>query len=330
MSVLKRVAIIGSGGMAFTRGKAFLDTGMAQIIGIASRNIEHAKNLAKKLNVKNAFNDYHNLVSLNPDVLLIEVPHYVLGEIVMWGIESAKGILVGSPLVDNSKGAEEIEKRAKEKGCLVEAGYEARYDAVWERTKEIIGNKEIGEPVMVQSLALYSTPSSSWYYREKESGGMPLTHMTYCFINPVRWVLGRIIEVSASANQLLHRGEEFVKEEMCSSTFRFQNGCLYSAVAGYISPGSGFPNWWVKFVCTDGGLEVFPSKNLLKVYKKGGIEEIDLSSKESPFLRQAKNFLGALDGKGNCLNLPKEAVIDVKIAEAIVRSARNHAVIKIE
>ncbi len=69
---------------------------------------------------------------------------------------------------------------------------------------------------------------------------MSLTHMPYGFINPVRWILGQVTEISASANQLVLRGEQFVKEEMCSATLRFQNDCLYSAVAGYISPGAKF------------------------------------------------------------------------------------------
>lgn len=326
---MKKIGIIGSGHMALVRGKAFLDTGEAQIVGIASRNIEHAKRLADKLGAKEIFDDFHRLASLKPDALLIEVPHYIQGKIVKWGITVTRGILIGAVLAVNSKEAEEIERKAKEESCLIEAGYEARYADIWKKVKEIIRDKEIGEPVMVQSLALASPSPETWYYHEKESGGMPLTHMTYCFINPVRWILGPVVEVSASANQLLHKGEKFVKQQMCSATLRFQNDCLYSAVAGYGRP-VGFSNsWWVKFICTNGAVEVFPNKNILKIYRKEGRREIDFSPKESSFLQQAKTFMNALDGKGNCLNPPEDAKIDVKIAEAIVRSTEIHKKVKL-
>jgi len=315
--------------MAFARGKALLDTGEAEIIAVASRNIEHARRLARKLGAQEAFDDYRRIGSLKPDALLIEVPHGAQTEIVKWGIDVAPGILVGAALAVNLREAEEIEKRAEEKGCLIEAGYDARYSAVWEKAKDILESGVLGEPVLVQSLALFPASPSSWYYKEKESGGMPLTHMTYCFINPVRWVLGSVVDVSASANQLLMRGKEFVEQEMCAAILRFQNDSLYSAVAGYIRP-PGFPNLEVRFICTEGGLEILPSRRILKIYRDTGVEEIDFSSHPSSLLRQAEKFIDALDGKAACLNPPSDAKIDVAISEAIVKAAKNRIVVRLQ
>lgn len=325
---MKRIGIVGAGRMAFARGKAFLDTGEAEIIAVASRNIEHARRLAYKLGAPKAFDDYHRIADWNPDALLIEVPHGLQTEIVKWGIDTAPGILVGAALAVKSKEAEELERRAEEKRCIIEAGYNARYSGVWERAKKIIESGILGRPVMAQSLALFSASPSSWYYREKESGGMPLTHMTYCFINPVRWILGSVLEVSASANQLIYRGKEFVEQEMCVATLRFQNESIYSALAGYIKPPR-FPSLDIKFICTDGGLEILPSRRTLKIYQDRDVEEIDFSSQPSSLLKQVETFLKALDGETVCLNPPSDAKIDVAISEAIVRAARNHTVVKL-
>ncbi len=325
---MKRIGIVGAGRMAFARGKAFLDTGEAEIVAVASKNLEHARRLAQILGASHAFNDYRRIASLEPDALLIEVPHRVQTEIVKWGIEVAPGVLVGAVLAASSKDAEEIEKKAEEKGCLIEAGYASRYSALWEKTRDLIESEALGKPVMVQSLALYPASPSSWYYKEEESGGMPLTHMTYCFINPVRWILGSVVEVSALANRLLHTGRMFCEEEVCSATLRFQDGSLYSAVAGYIAP-SGFPSQNVKFICTDGGLEIFPSRHTLRVYSGREVEELEFSSQTSPFLRQAETFLKALDGKATCLNPPSDVKLDVITSEAIVKAARKHVVVKL-
>ena len=45
---MKRVGVIGAGRMALRRGKAFLETKEAKIVAVASRNIEHAKKVAKR------------------------------------------------------------------------------------------------------------------------------------------------------------------------------------------------------------------------------------------------------------------------------------------
>ena len=79
---MKRIGVIGAGRMAFARGKAFLDTGEAEMVAVASRNIEHAMRLAQRLGAPHAFDDYHRIASLKPDALLIEVPHGVQTEIV--------------------------------------------------------------------------------------------------------------------------------------------------------------------------------------------------------------------------------------------------------
>jgi len=326
---MKRIGIVGSGRMALRRGKALLDTGEAEIVAVSSRNIEHAKRAAQKLGVERYFDDYHKMAGLQLDALLIEVPHAAQIDVIRWGVKVVSGILVGAPLAANLREACEIERLAEENDCLIEAGYNARYDALWEKVKEIIGGGSLGRPVMAQSIALYPASPSSWYYKEGESGGMPLTHMTYCFINPIRWILGRVIEVSASASQLLHKGDDFVREEMCAAILRFQNDCIYSMVAGYIAPPN-FPGWEVKFVCADGGMEISRLERSLKVYRDGEVEEINFSSHPSSLLRQAEVFLNALDGKAECLNPPSDAKIDVAIAEAIKKAARNHTVIRLE
>ena len=164
---------------------------------------------------------------------------------------------------------------------------------------------------MVQSIALHPASPSSWYYKERESGGMPLTYMTYCFINPVRWILGSVVEVSALANRLLHIEEGFVEQEVCSATLRFQDGSLYSAVAGYIAPAG------------------FPSRQVLKIYRDDKVEELDFSSQTSSLLRQAETFVKALDGKAECLNLPSDAKLEVAISEAIVKAAKECMVVKL-
>jgi predicted dehydrogenase len=65
----------------------------------------------------------------------------------------------------------------------VEAGYEARYKAVWKQARQIIQSDRIGQLVAIRTVALFPANPESWYYNQATSAGMPLTHMTYAFIN---------------------------------------------------------------------------------------------------------------------------------------------------
>ena len=44
---------------------------------------------------------------------------------------------------------------------------------------------------MAVTMALWNPDPDEWYYDQEASGGMPLTHMSYCYLNAVRWILGQ-------------------------------------------------------------------------------------------------------------------------------------------
>lgn len=313
--------------MALARGRAFLDTGNAEIIAVASRRRAHARAAATTLGAPDAFDDYRRLAALAPDALLVEVPHRAQTEIVNWGLDVAPGILIGGPLAIDSTVAAAIEDKASDTGCLVEAGYNARYSVVWETARTLVTSGVLGDPVLVQSVALYPASPTSWYYDQAVSGGMPLTHMAYCFINPVRWIFGAVTEVTASSNQLRHTGDGYVEQETCAATLRFQSGALYAAVAGYVTPPNYPRTARVHVLSTRGALDMrLTTPATHTVYLAHGVTETVIPEEPSSLQRQAQTFLDALEGNAQCLNPPSDAKIDVALAEAIVDAAKRHQV----
>jgi predicted dehydrogenase len=313
--------------MALARGRAFLDTGNAEIIAVASRQRDHARAVAVTLGAPDAFDDYRRIASLDPDALLVEVPHRAQTEIVDWGLDVVPGILIGGPLAVNSTIAAAIEDKAAETGCLVEAGYNARYSVVWETARTTITSGVLGDPVLVQSVALYAASPTSWYYNQAVSGGMPLTHMAYGFINPVRWIFGPVKEVTASSNQLRHTDDGYVEQETCSANLRFQNGTIYAAVAGYVTPPNYPHTAYVHVLGTQGALEMrLTTPATHTVYLEHGVTETVFTDEPSSLQRQAQTFIDALEGNAQCLNPPSDAKIDVALAEAIVHATQHRQV----
>ena len=324
---MKRIAVVGAGMMARVRTQALLATSGATVCGVAARHSERAAAFAADLHLDDCacLDDYRQLARLNPDAVLVEVPHEPQHEIVKWAMLSGFHVLIGGALASTVDEAAEIQRLATKRQLIVEAGYEARYSALWEAARHAVTNGHLGRPIAVRSIALWAGDPESWYYNQHASGGMPLTHMTYCFINPVRWLLGRPLAVSAFCNRKRETSPAMISEETCVTNILFNDNVLYSATAGFVRPGS-LPAWSVTVIGTEAALDLHPAENgigTMVFYSPEKVETIDFNSSPDPFEMQAANFLQAIGGKATCLNPPDDAMWDVRVAEAIVTSARE-------
>lgn len=322
----KRIAVIGAGNLARLRTKALLSTNKVAICGVASRTLASAQKFGKEIGCEPCFSDFRQLADTAPDAVLVEVPHGVQDEIVLWILNQGWHVLIGGCLAASCATAEKIRQIAARRRLVVEAGYQDRYSAAWEKVKQLVAEGHLGRSVGVRSIALWDGDPASWYYRQQASGGMPLTHMTYCFINLARWILGEPLCVSAFANRIKHTGPGLLDEESCVANFRFGQNVIGSMTASFIKPGA-VPGWSVLFLGTEGAAEICPLENSLTIYRAGHTEKLDFSSARDAFEVQAEVFVAALEGRNECRNAPDATAADIRVAEAIVTSARQNATV---
>ena len=323
---MKRVAIVGAGRLARVRGKALLAAGNAEICGIAARRLSSAQKFGAEIGCKECFDDFRELEDTQPAAVLVEVPHGVQDQIVDWALGLGVHVFIGGVLATTSSFAEKILQSAESKRLVVEAGFQARYTALWETSRRLVKEGTLGRLVMVRSLALWDGDPKTWYYQQEGSGGMPLTHMTYCFLNPVRWILGDPLFVSAFSNRIARTATENVSEETCVANMLFEDDVLYDQAAGYVKPGN-MPAWSATFVGTEAAIELLPAEGTggtLLMYRGKKTETQRFDSARDGFNVQAEVFLNALDGHNECRNTPTDTIGDIRVAEAIVRSAREN------
>ncbi len=326
---MKRIAIVGAGGMARTRARALLASGQVNICAVASRHLATAQAFAAEIGCATCFDDYRQLLTVQPDALLVEVPHSAQDEIVFWALEQRLHLLIGGVLAANTENAQRILELSRRSRLVVEAGFEARYSAAWIAAKALLDSGQLGDLVAIRSIALWGGDPNTWYYRQRDSGGMPLTHMTYCFINPIRWLVGNPHAVSAFSNRKLHTAPGLVAEETCIANLLFEGDVLGSLTAGFVKPGN-IPSWTATFIGTRAAVELFPTENgvgHLLLYHADQCERRTFESAGNPFELQAAAFLAALDGGNECRNTPADTIDDIRIAEAIVASAMERRTI---
>lgn len=325
---MTRIAVIGAGHMARVRTRALVATGRAEVCGVAARRVASARRFGSEFGCDLCVDDYTRLLDARPEAVLVEVPHDVQDAAVLWALRQGLHVLIGGAPAGSSDTFREIAGLADAGGLVVETGYEARYAPLWREAKRLIDEGHLGRPVAVRSIALWPGDPASWYYRQRASGGMPLVHMTYCFINPVRWLLGNPTRVSAFANRVKETGREMIREETCIANLCLPEGVLYSATAGFVRPGA-VPGWSVTIIGTRAAIELEPAEEAaqtMTVYGPDGTRQHDFGPHAPAFQAQAEAFLDALSGAADgaaCLNPPGDAQWDTRIAEAIVESVRT-------
>jgi myo-inositol 2-dehydrogenase/D-chiro-inositol 1-dehydrogenase len=323
------LAVIGAGMMARRRLAALLATDGFHLCGVVARRRERAQALADAFGGAPAFDDHRALAAVAPRAVLLEVPHNVQDGIAAWVVDQGWHLLVGGPLATTEAAGRALAEAAAARGVVVEAGFEARYKPVWETAKTFIETATLGQLVAVTAVALWRADPARWYYDEAASGGMPLTHMTYCFINPLRWLLGEPSSVAAISNQLVNRAASAVHEETCIALLRFPGDVVASLTAGYVrSAESG--SWQVTLFGSDATLEIFPDEmgpGRLCLLRGDAREDHGFPSQEDGFRRQAHAFLDAIGGVPACRNRPQDCLGDLRVTDAIRRSARDRAMI---
>ena len=328
----QRIAIVGAGNMARARGRAFLDTGRAEICGVAARRAQRAESCAAELGCDVFCDDFRRLGETGPDAILIEVPHRVQDEVSIWALDAGYDLLVGGCLASSMENGHQIVEMAARNSRIVEAGFQRRYDPAWEEIRRLVAGRELGAPVMAVTMALWNPDPDGWYYDQEASGGMPLTHMSYCYLNAVRWILGRPTTVSAMANRMRNTAPGHVVEETCGALIGFENGAFASATASYIG-SEGMPDPQPRFVCAEGGIlpnaDSPPGKDSITVFHGGRSEVRAFANEPSPLVRQAAAFLDAIEGRREARNPPEDALLDVEIAAAVSVSAREHRTVSL-
>ena len=247
-------------------------------------------------------------------------------------MDAGYDLLVGGCLASSVENGHQIAEMAARNSRIVEAGFQRRYDPAWEEIQRLVAGGELGAPVMAVTMALWNPDPDEWYYDQEASGGMPLTHMSYCYLNAVRWILGRPTTVSAMANRLRNTAPGRVVEETCGALIGFENGAFASATASYIGP-EGMPDPQPRFVCTEGGIlpnaDSPPGKDSITIFHGDRSEVRTFANEPSPFVRQAAAFLDAIEGRHEARNPPEDALLDVEIAAAVSVSAREHRTVSL-
>lgn len=151
MSKKIKFAIIGAGGIAkkFAKGLEYVED--AQLVAIASRNIENANMFGDMFGIEKRYSSYEELAKdKDIDVVYISTPNALHKEHTILCLENKKAVICEKPFGSNKSEVEEMIKVARENKVFLMEAMWTRYFPVIEKVREWVNDGVIGKVKMIK------------------------------------------------------------------------------------------------------------------------------------------------------------------------------------
>lgn len=177
-----RVGIIGAGWIAHKMAQALAPLSDAEVLAIASRSEQKAREFADEYGIERAYGSYEELVS-DPDVDLVYVatPHSHHYPHARLALEHDKPVLVEKAFTANAREAEELLRIAKERKVFITEAIWTRYMPLSLKVKELMASGIIGEPRILTATLCYMMEQKERIVRLDLCGGALLDLGVYVF-----------------------------------------------------------------------------------------------------------------------------------------------------
>ena len=211
---MKKVALIGIGGMGFVHYNAYKKIENAQIIAVADPRVDMAK---KKVGTDNV-NVYAGIEELfaseKPDVVDICTPSYMHADLAVYAMEHGCDVICEKPMSLDAEGTAKMIVAEMKTGKTLMVAHVVRFMAPYVYLKSVIDSGELGKPVHFQMKRISSTPKWSWedWMRDvNKSGGSPID-LSIHDIDFVQYVFGQPKSVGGVYRQMTDNTDFIVSD----------------------------------------------------------------------------------------------------------------------
>jgi predicted dehydrogenase len=195
-----RIGIIGAGFARTTQIPGFRDCMGARIVAIASKNHDHAADVAKEFQIEHVANDWRELVAREDvDLVSVVTPPATHMEMTLAAIDNGKAVLCEKPMAMNAGEAKRMTEAAQKAGVLALIDHELRFLKSRRTMRSMLGSGAIG-PIRHCNYVFRSDYRGvldrpwDWWSDEKMGGGT-LGAIGSHVIDSFHWMLST--EISA-------------------------------------------------------------------------------------------------------------------------------------
>lgn len=300
-----------------------------EIAAIYSRTRENAESLAKELpNEASIYTDVSQLLAREDiEVVDILLPIGMMAAVVEQALKSGKHVISEKPIAPDMATARRL-MDARQPGQVWMVAENWRYETSFLEAAEVIARGEIGKPVVFHwNLHIPIVPGNKYYATPwRREGGFPggmILDFGVHHTAAMRLILGEAAQVSALTSKTR---DDMADPDTISAILQLESGLIgaYSATAS-----AGTPPGWVDalhVVGDQGALRV--NNQMLEVTRGQDSQKRDLPRKGVPSELEAC-ARAIRDGEAH-RNTPEEALRDVALVEAMLKSAETGCAVAVE
>ena len=298
-----------------------------KIVSCYSRSKKKRINFSKKFKT-----EYHNsykalIKDKNIDAVLLTTPHSLHAKHTIQALQNGKHVFVEKPMATKSIGAKKMLITAKKYNKTLAVGHNRRFSSVFNYLKKLNNQKKIGKILHIDAnfsaSGALNYKKNFWRANRKESPGGAIAGLGIHMIDLMCFFGGKI----KSVQSLVKRYAINVNmDDTTSAIFEFNNKCTGNLTSIFACPYiSTFNVYGTK-------INIFSQiddNKITIVNKKGKVKNLNLINHDTLFL-ELQEFADTCMNKKKYRIKNKEAVHNVEVMEAIVKSSNRKKMIYIK
>lgn len=318
---MKKIALIGAGGIAQTHLQVFDLVPQAELVAIVDSRIEAANASAETYRCK-AFESVDKMLSeTSIDAAIVCTPPSTHPEICDKLLNQKIHVLCEKPMAISRHACQRMIDTAEANGVILTMASKFRYvdDLVY--VKQLIESGVLGEVILFENtFAGYVDMSKRWNSNIEISGGGVLIDNGTHSVDIVRYLLGPIVKIQAIEGK---NAQNLAVEDTVRIHAMTSKGIL-AAIDLSWSLNKQTP-WFVSVYGT-GGTALVGWKE--SKYKRSTDSDWTVFGtgydKHASFANQLRNFLGAINGSEALRVTSSDAIASVVAIEAAYWSIKRH------
>lgn len=292
-----------------------------KVVAIASRNKQKAEQTALELSIEKAYDSYEALLSdQDIDAVYIPLPNHLHMEWTIKAAEAGKHVLCEKPIALNAAQAQKMVDACEKAGVFLAEAFMYRHHPRYRKILDIIKSGEIGDVRSIHANFTFNNAKDYDNIRfKKEWGGGSIYDVGAYPISVGRLLLGS--EPHAVTVHALFSPEHDDVDMMASGLIEYANGVGLTFDCGM---WGAFRNS-LEILGSDGRIEVpsaFVGHADFTVYSHDSSRSETFPELDA-FSLQVDQFAHAINGKEDLLFPASDAVLNMKVIDACLRSARE-------
>ncbi len=229
------VALIGAGGIARYHLRHLEQMDDVNVVAVADVDVEKAKQIAEPLGAQ-VYSNHHDLFEAGGfDAVFVCVPPFAHTDQELIAAEQGIPFFTEKPHALSLDLTRKVQAAVDRTGVVTAVGFQDRYQDTFDELHSYLDNKDIG---LFHGSWIGSMPGVPWWRRKEQSGGQHVEQTIHIF-DSVRYLLGDVESVSATAAVgLMQHVENYNIEDASAVTLKLKSGAVGTVFSAcYLAPG---------------------------------------------------------------------------------------------